>query len=149
MEECVTCQSVDEVQRILDRCLKYTENPESFVYDAEKAKQEKEALARKKLEEGKRKAFEARMIRKAKREGKADLEYYLRIGAEVPSLHTIEQLRSLPRDEQLLLWKKEHSQHCMAFHLDPNGCKRDRACAFLHTEAKGTNSFVESEEVAG
>jgi len=149
MEECVACQSVDEVQRILDRCRKYQEDPESFVYDIEKAKQQKEALARKKREEGKRKAFEARMVRKAKREGKADLEHYLRIGAEVPTLNTIQKLRSLQRDEQLRLWKQDHSQHCVAFHLDPEGCKRDRACAFLHTDAKGTNSFVESDEVAG
>ena len=149
MEDCVGCQTVDEVQGILDRCRKYQEDPKSFVYDIEKAKQQKEALARKKLEEGKRKAFEARMIRKAKREGKADLEYYLRIGAEVPTLTTIQQLRSLQRDERLRLWKQHHSQHCMAFHLDPEGCKRDRACAFLHTEAKGVNSFVESDEVAG
>lgn len=149
MDECVACETVDQVQAILDKCQKYQENPESFVYDKEKAKQEKEALARKKREEGKRKAFEARMIRKAKREGKADLEHYLRIGAEVPTLATIEKLKSLPRDEQLQIWKQEHSQHCMSFHLDPEGCKRDRACAFLHSHAKGTNTFVESDEVAG
>lgn len=149
MEECVACQTVDEVQAILDRCQRYQNDPASFVYDTEKAKQQKEALARKKREEGKRKAFEARMIRKAKREGKADLEHYLRIGAEVPTLATISKLRSLQRDEQLRLWKEDHSQHCMAFHLDPGGCKRDRACAFLHTDAKGSNSFVESDEVAG
>jgi hypothetical protein len=149
MDECVACETVDQVQAILEKCQKYQENPESFVYDKEKAKQEKEALARKKREEGKRKAFEARMIRKAKREGKADLEHYLRIGAEVPTLATIEKLKSLPRDEQLQIWKQEHSQHCMSFHLDPEGCKRDRACAFLHSHAKGTNTFVESDEVAG
>jgi tRNA-dihydrouridine synthase 1 len=148
MEECVACQTVDEVQRIIDRCRKYKEDPESFVYDIEKAKQQKEALERKKREEGKRKAFEARMVRKAKREGK-DLEHYLRIGAEVPTLSTIQKLKSLQRDEQLRLWKQDHSQHCMAFHLDPEGCKRDRACAFLHTDAKDGNSFVESDEVAG
>lgn len=149
MEECVACQSVDEVQCILDRCKKYREDPESFVFDIAKAKQQKEALERKKREEGKRKAFEARMIRKAKREGKADLEHYLRIGAEVPTLRMIEKLMTLPRDEQLRLWKQKHSQHCMSFHLDQGGCKRDRACAFLHVDAKGTNTFVESEEVAG
>jgi tRNA-dihydrouridine synthase 1 len=149
MDECVACQTVDEVKSILHRCQKYQEDPGSFVYDVEKAKQEKEALERKKREEGKRKAFEARMIRKAKREGKADMEYYLRIGAEVPTLATIEKLKALKRDEQLKVWKQEHSQHCMSFHLDPEGCKRDRACAFLHSHAKGSNTFVESDEVAG
>ena len=149
MEECVACKTVEEVQSVVDRCRKYREDPKSFVYDKEKAERQKEVLERKRLEEGKRKAFEARMMRKAKREGKADLEHYLRIGAEVPTLGTIRKLKSLERDEQLRLWKQDHSQHCMAFHLDPEGCKRDRACAFLHTDAKGANSFVESDEVAG
>jgi hypothetical protein len=37
----------------------------------------------------------------------------------------------------------------MAFHLEEGGCKQDRACAFLHTDAKGANLFVELDKVAG
>ena len=50
-------------------------------------------MARKRREEGKRKAYEARMIRKAKREGLSDLEYYLRIGANVPTVEIVKALK--------------------------------------------------------
>ena len=121
-----------------------------FHFDKEKAQREKDAMERKKREEGKRKNYEARMIRKAKREGKTDLEYYLRQGSQVPTVEEIEKLRSLSKEMQLKKWKEnDHSQHCMAFHLEDGGCKRDRACAFLHVDAKGANSFAEVDEVAG
>jgi tRNA-dihydrouridine synthase 1 len=150
MEECVACQTVDQVQAIVDRLQTYQKDPETFTYDRKKAEQQKEAREQKKREEGKRKQFEARMIRKAKREGKTDLEHYLRIGAQLPTQETISKLKALSRDEQLQRWKQDHSQHCMAFHLEESGgCKRDRACAFLHTDAKSAHSFVESDEVAG
>lgn len=150
MEECIGCKSIDEVGSILSKLETYRADPASFVFDKEKAIRDKEALEKKRREEGKRKAYEARMARKAKREGLADLEFYLRQGAEVPTVETVNRLKNLPRDAQLREWKTgEHSQHCLAYHLDPKGCKRDRACAFLHVEAKGSNSFVEQDEVAG
>ena len=150
MEECVASKSIDEIEAVLEKLERYSANPESFTYDRDKAKREKEALEKKRREEGKRKAYEARMIRKAKREGLQDREFYLRQGAEMPTVETVTYLKTLPKDEQLREWKgREHSQHCLAYHLDPNRCKRDRACAFLHVEAKGDNTFVESDEVAG
>jgi hypothetical protein len=90
------------------------------------------------------------MICKAKREGKNDdLEhYYLQISAQLPTQQSISKLKAFSRNEQLQLWKQDHSQHCMAFHLEEGGCKLDRACAFLHTYAKGANLFVETDEVA-
>ena len=57
--------------------MKAMKNPNSFVYVAEKEAKEKEALERKKWEEGKRKRYEERMQRKAKREGKS-LDYYIK-----------------------------------------------------------------------
>ncbi|KAL7476248.1 hypothetical protein ACHAW6_002124 [Cyclotella cf. meneghiniana] len=149
MEECIACTSIDEVDAVLSKCARYIKHPDTFHFDQAKAAREKEALERKKREEGKRKAYEARMIRKAKREGLADLEHYLRIGAEVPTKDVIKKLKSIPRDEALVMWKKNHSQHCMSYHLDAGGCKRDRACAFLHVEAKDSNTFDEVDEVAG
>jgi hypothetical protein len=124
---------------------------ETFTYDRKKAERQKRALKQKKRQEGKRKQFEARMIRKAKREGKSDdLEhYYLQISAQLPTQESIFKVMAFSRDEQLRLWKQDHSQHCMAFHLEEGGCKRDRACAFLHTDAKGANLFVEDHEVTG
>jgi len=150
MEECVASRSIDEVDAVIQKLERYSINPESFTYDRDKAQREKEALEKKRREEGKRKAYEARMVRKAKREGLQDKEFYLRQGAEMPTVETVTHLKTLPKDEQLREWKsREHSQHCLAYHLDTHGCKRDRACAFLHVEAKGVNTFVESDEVAG
>jgi tRNA-dihydrouridine synthase 1 len=149
MEECLACTSVDEVERVLNKIRIYQQNPELFVFDIEKSKTEKEALERKKIEESKRKAYEARMVRKAKREGKTDLEFYLRQGAAVPTLETVEEMKSLSKEEQMKLWKdRDHSQHCMAFHLSGE-CPRGRGCAFLHVASHTKNSFVESDEVAG
>jgi hypothetical protein len=117
------------------------------MFDSERAKQEKDALERKRREEGKRKAYEERMIRKAKREGKSDLNFYLKIGAELPTREHLDKFRAMPREKAIRLWKEQHSQHCLSFHLD--SCERGRSCAFLHIEIAGTNSFVEKDEVAG
>ena len=75
MEECLACSSIDDVESVVLKILRYRENPGSFQFDVERAKRDREALERKKIEEGKRKAYEARMIRKAKREKREDLEY--------------------------------------------------------------------------
>jgi hypothetical protein len=148
MDDCVAAPTLEDVQQIVDKVQSYQRDPSSFLYDEEKAIREKEALAKKKHEEGKRKRFEDRMIRKAKREGKTDLDFYLRVGALVPSKAVVAKLKTLSRDDQLAEWKKNHSQHCMAHHLSK--CQRDRGCAFLHVDSElGTNSFVESDEVAG
>jgi tRNA-dihydrouridine synthase 1 len=149
MEECLGCKTFDDVERVVSEIGGYQRNPGSFQYDLEKAKKEKEALERKKIEEGKRKHFEERMMRKAKREGKTDIEYYLRVGAAVPTEETVCKLKLLNKEEQLQLWKDcDHSQHCMAFHI-MGDCPRGRGCAFLHLESKTKNGFIEGDEVAG
>ena len=90
------------------------------------------------------------MVRKARREGRSDLDYYLRQGAAVPTVEEIDMLCSLSYEGQLKAWKaNDHSQHCMGYHLEEGGCKRDRACAFLHVDAIGKNTFHETDEVAG
>jgi len=148
MEECVGSKTTRDLENVLSKMEKYRKYPDSFQFDKEKQKKDELALQRKRIEEGKRKSYEARMIRKAKREGKSDLEFYLRQGVAIPTVDTIKRLRILTRDKQLEAWKfGNHSQHCMAFHL--GNCKRDRSCAFLHVNAKGTNAFIENEEVAG
>lgn len=149
MEECIACTSVEEVEAVLAKCEKYVSNPHSFHFDQEKAARDKEALKNKRLEEGKRKRYEDRMIRKAKREGLSDLHHYLRMGAEVPSVDTVRKLKKASKEERLSVWKKNHSQHCMAHHLEEGGCKRDRSCAFIHAAATSKLIFVEDAEVAG
>lgn len=147
MEECLGCCTLEEVERVVAKVVGYQANPASFRFDKLKAQQAKEAMERKRDEEGKRKAYEARMVRKAKREGK-DMEFYLRQGAVVPSAETVKELCRLSREEQLRQWKdREHSQHCMGFHL--GSCERGRACAFLHLAPTTSNTFDESNEVAG
>ena len=150
MEECINAKSVDDVAAIIKKIEKYRKDPSTFHFDKEKDKKEKEALERKKREEGKRKAYEARMVRKAKREGRDDLEFYLRQGAKVPTIDEVQKLRFLSKEDQLQKWKDgDHSQHCLAYHLFEGGCKRDRSCAFLHADAQGEHSFQEVDEVAG
>ncbi len=150
MEECISSKSIDEILNVIQKMRKYQKDPSLFVFDKEKQTKEKEAMDRKRREEGKRKAYEARMVRKAKREGRGDLEYYLRQGAKVPTVKEVQKLRKLSKEKQMQHWKDgDHSQHCMAFHLHEGGCKRDRSCAFLHADALGENSFQEMDEVAG
>ena len=58
MEECIAATTVDEVEAVICKCEGYIKHPESFHYDQEKAKREKEAMEKKRAEEGKRKAYE-------------------------------------------------------------------------------------------
>ncbi|KAL3941679.1 MAG: hypothetical protein SGBAC_003992 [Bacillariaceae sp.] len=150
MEECLGCNSLDKVEALVLKIRAYQQDPATFTFDVQKARAEKEALARKKTEEGKRKSYEARMMRKAKREGKKDLEFYLRQGAAVPTCKTIQELKRLTKEEQMKLWKeREHSQHCLIFHLNGGECHRGRGCAFLHVATKTDTTFNETDEVAG
>jgi tRNA-dihydrouridine synthase 1 len=148
LQDCLACTDIAQVRAILMQMDRYRTDPSSFVFDSARAKSEAETLKRKKLEEGKRKAYEARMIRKAKREGKSDLHYYLSQGAALPTATQMQAYRQMERDQVLTVWKQHHSQHCLSFHLDANGCPRDRACAFLHVE-QSANTFRETDEVAG
>lgn len=149
LEPCVAADNIDQVRSIVRKMEGYQNKPESFIFDKEKEKAQKEAMERKKREEGKRKAYEARMIRKAKREGREDLQYYLYQGAQVPTKELLEKLQQMSREKSLPIWKENHSQHCLAFHLDPEGCSRGRGCAFLHVDVLTSNTFNEQDEVAG
>jgi len=162
MEECVACTDVYAVRDIIKRIERYRVDPNQFQFDAAKARADKVALEARKREEGKRKAFEARMMRKAKRQGH-ELEYYLRMGADVPTVAFLQTLQTIKDPvEQLDTWKRHnHAQHCLSYHLQQqaqgagggssssNTCPRGRSCAFLHVPPRGENSFVEEDEVAG
>lgn len=143
MEECVNATSVEQVRSVVRQAQMYEK--EGYTFDPMKEERAKAALARRKHEEGKRKRFEERMVRKAKREGR-DAEHYLSIGAACPTLEELYQLRSMPKDRAFAIWKDKHSQHCYDYHLGTSKCSRDRACAFLHVDA----SYVANEaEVFG
>ncbi|GAX12976.1 hypothetical protein FisN_2Hh466 [Fistulifera solaris] len=148
MEDCLQCTSIDEIRtKILDCIERYQSDPKSFVFDQHKAQAEKQALALRKEQEGKRKEYEARMMRKAKREGK-DRLYYLQIGAEPPTRREVAKLRNMAdQKEAMQLWKEKHSQHCFLHHISE--CPRGRTCAFLHMECADGNNFQEQDELAG
>ena len=95
----------------------------------------KDALDRRKYEEGKRKAYEERMVRKAKREGKS-LDFYLQLGADAPSEDAVAELRAMTKEQAFVVWKDKYPQQCYAFHVEKGGCPRDRTCSFLHTDSK-------------
>ena len=138
MIELVECSSTEQVKVILqeainirDRC---ATTGKEFVKDSKKTARVAEAVARRKREEGKRKEFEKRMIRKAKREGK-DLDFYLNIGSENPTAAEISELLKLPSEQAFELWKQRHSQHCFVFHMNSDKCPRERTCSFIHADA--------------
>lgn len=136
LEDCISAIDSDQVRLVVQEALDYETGEKSFVPSVQRQKRAKDALAKRKLEEGKRKQFEERMIRKAKREGLSDLLYYLNQGASNPSQEDIAHLKSLPQDQAFEIWKAQYSQHCYAFHFEPSGCVRDRKCAFLHADPK-------------
>ena len=132
MEELCACSHIDDIIEIVNKC-KHYQDTQSYVFDAEKEMKAKKALEKRKHEEGKRKRYEGRMTRKAKREGKEE-SFYLSIGAENPTLERLQYLKSIPHEEAFASWKERHSQHCFEYHFSPDKCKRDRTCAFLHAD---------------
>eukprot|EP01038_Epipyxis_sp_PR26KG_P005647 gene5647-7798_t len=138
LEDCLNATELSHVKTIIMKAIEYQNKPSLFSFDAMKEKRAKEALERKKREEGKRKEYENRMIRKAKREGK-DLHYYLKHGSQVPSFDDIARLKSIDKDEAFNFWKSNYSQHCYSYHFEEGGCKRDRTCAFLHADTRLVN----------
>jgi hypothetical protein len=132
LEDCLACATVTEVRTVVEQGVKYSTS-DSFVFDPYKEKRRKELLAQKKREEGKRKAYEQRMVRKSKREGK-DINHYLNIGAMNPTEEILTTLRGMSEEDAFAIWKRDHSQHCYAHHFEEGGCKRDRTCAFLHSD---------------
>ena len=131
LEDCLTAKTALEVRRVVEQAAEYRDKG-GFVYDPEKETRERQALARKKFEEGKRRRFEERMVRKAKREGLSDLNYYLNQGNEPPTLEELDELRRVDKEKRFEIWKSKFSQHCYPFHFE--NCTRDRACAFLHSD---------------
>jgi len=153
MEECLNAPSPAALQEIVTQMVQMKQSG-TFQQDPNKAKRAKDALERKKREEGKRRDFEDRMKRKAKREGRP-LDFYLSQGAAPPTKEIIERLKKLPSEEAFQEWKIHYSQHCFAFHFGTKksdgsgigGCERDRTCSFLHAEFVVTSA--EEPEVYG
>lgn len=137
MEECLNnITNLQEMIILINKLEDYIKNPSLFHYNSKIEQEMKKRLEEKKNEESKRKLFEERMIRKAKREGKKDLLFYVNQGAEVPSIEEIERLKKMTKDDAFTIWKEKHSQHCWNYHFHEKGCERDRKCAFIHMDPK-------------
>lgn len=132
LESCVGAISLEEVFEIVEKAAGYEDGSRDFQFDKNKAKDEALAAKRRKENESKRKLYEARMLRKAKREGK-DPDYYLKLGAELPTVEELIELKRLPKEEAFAIWKEKHCQHCYDYHFK-DGCPRERSCAFLHAD---------------
>mmetsp|Transcript_429 Transcript_429/g.1051 ORF Transcript_429/g.1051 Transcript_429/m.1051 type:complete len:388 (-) Transcript_429:79-1242(-) len=146
MDSLNRASTVEEVRSIVDRAAAYQYGQTRFEHDPRQQEREREAAERKKREEGKRKAYEQRMVRKAKRDGREDLQFYLRTGLAPPSRDDIKAVLALPEAERMPAWRQGFGQHCMAYHLgapasgaggagQASGCTRERTCAFLHVDA--------------
>jgi hypothetical protein len=138
MEECLNASNLEEVAEIVKRLGELRERGD-FTPDPQKDLRAKLAMERRKVEEGKRKAFEDRMKRKAKREGK-EVDFYLKQGATPPTRDDIDRLKGMECAEAFAEWKQRYSQHCFAFHFGEKGCERDRTCSFLHAEFRVYNA---------
>ena len=140
-----------------------------FSPDPDKARRAKEAAERRKADAGKRKAFEERMLRKAKREGLPP-DHYLQQGLANPTFAGIRELKLLPDDAlRMARWRAAHAQHCFNYHFGSQvrsadarrahrlslyssinryvarqGCHRERSCSFLHADPEGLGDGFQS-----
>lgn len=133
LSECCAARDTVTLRSILTQCAAYRQGTVPFVHNPEKDKADQEAAARRKQEVAKRKAYDGRMTRKAKREGKP-LDFYLKQGRDPPTHDDLVRIKALPQDQQIPAWRADFGQHCYAFHCATGGCKREKACAFLHTD---------------
>jgi len=140
MEDLVACQSLQAVKKVVLEAKDYKEKG-SYVFDPDKDKKAKLAIERRKLNEGKRKAYEERMTRKAKREGK-ELSYYLQQGIDNPTVEDLQEMKKMKKEDAFNKWKEKHHQHCFEFHFNPLGCHRERTCSFLHADAQYNDTVV-------
>jgi tRNA-dihydrouridine synthase len=147
LEACINANHPSEVKNIILKMKQY-EKEGGFELDKNRILKAKEAMEKLKRQENHRKEYEKRMMRKAKREGK-ELDYYLRIGAELPSIQRLQELRNMTREESFSIWKQLHLQHCYAYHIHHHEgmkkCDRDRTCAFLHMDP----SYSDEKEIYG
>lgn len=147
---CRAWQDLAGVRRVVEQLVAHRAAG-TYRFDPTKEARAKAAAERKKREEGKRKAYEARMVRKAKREGRDPLFYLSAAAVAPPTVHDVAMVARLGEAAkekggekagadaasavQLAVWRARWPQHCFAHHLGGvAGCPRDRSCAFLHSE---------------
>ena len=129
-------ESVAEVDRLVRLCEgRMPQNSLEREAVAEAAAAAAAEKAREKRNATRRKEFEDRMKRRARREGKADDEY-IRQGLAPPDADAVAELRALQPKERMGWWSARFGQHCLAYHAEGE-CARSNGtfgCAFLHVK---------------
>lgn len=133
LDACIAADNPDALRKIVKQCVKYSSGRTSFVEDPAVQRRQNEAADRRKIEQKKRRDYETRMIRKARREG-VDEYKYLDLGSSPPGPLDIQAVIAIPEPQRMSWWRERFAQHCFAFHCAKDGCTRERACAFLHAE---------------
>ncbi len=107
LDAVVNARDVAAVSAAVAAAQRYESGAIEFVPDEAAAARQVEALERKAREEGKRRDYEARMIRKAKREGREDLMFHLRTGLQPPTSRDIETAKAIDGEALRMAWWKE------------------------------------------
>ena len=86
LAECCACKTTADVRFIVKRCASYRDGRERFVFNQQKEAEAKEAEHAKLQERQKRRDFEQRMVRKAKRGRVGRLKFLLGAWVEAADL---------------------------------------------------------------
>jgi tRNA-dihydrouridine synthase 1 len=131
--------SLEAIENIVRRCREYSEGKFTFTPGIEAERRAREAHeARRAANAARRAEFVERMRAKARAEGHADEEWYLRHGREPPSTADVERARRLGQllgpKELTKLWRERWGQHCQGWYCEgkcPHAADV-RGCGFLH-----------------
>ena len=131
--------SLEAIENIVRRCREYSEGKFTFTPGIEAERRAREAdEARRAANAARRAEFVERMRAKARAEGRADEEWYLRHGREPPSTADVERARRLGQllgpKELTKLWRERWGQHCQGWYCEgtcPHAADV-RGCGFLH-----------------
>ena len=148
LEATYAAQSRQDLEELVARCREFAEGRAAFVHDPGAEAAARERAEARRAERGKRQAYEGRMLRKARREGKPD-DFYLKMGLAPPTRADLAAVVALPEPERIGWWRARFGQHCLAHHTAAEGCARGRNCAFLHAEIGVAQPPSWLEEAAG
>eukprot|EP00912_Choanoflagellata_sp_UC4_P002163 UC4_evm2s1370 len=138
MIRCRSAESRKELHDIILLCAEYKSGTRKFVFDEDLMKREKEDAELRKKNMDKRKEYEKRMMRKAKREGKPE-KFYLEDGSEQPTKEDLDNIKAIEDPKlRITTWAAKFKQHCYNYHF--SSCVRKTGCAFLHVSVGSKDS---------
>jgi hypothetical protein len=101
----------------------------------------------------KRRAWEERMVKRARQEGRADEAYYLKAGLAPPTEPEVARVRGMGREAQAEWWRANFGRHCRERYVDGR-CPWEldrRGCGYLHPGegVGGEATAVQAQEAEG